>query len=145
MANLNLFLTKEKQVIKNIKGINIKFIYPTIADEIQIETEKTLLTRGQYPSLSFSISQTQMDAFQLTEALSTLKVVAFFVDKEYQEISWDKLYDEEGKDFLFEVYDEYLKWRNSFRKKDNGTDKEPQKAEEGNDGELSSSSLSKEI
>ena len=116
------FLTTPREIVKNIEGINIKFHYPRITDEINIEAEKALLTRGQYPTLSMGFVASQKDAVVSAEEIATLKNVAQFIDEDMKDKYWDDLVDNEGKEFLDEVYDEYIKWRDSFRRKDKESD-----------------------
>ena len=63
--------------------------------------------------------ESQRVALENAERISTLKYVATFVDeKNMEKVFWDDLVDEEGKEFLDAVYNEYISWRDSFRIKD---------------------------
>jgi len=109
-----MFLDNIRETVKEIGGFLIKFRYPTLIDEVLIESKKTTLTRGQYVPMSMSFSPTQLEAVELVDMLSTLSIIATF---EKQEYSWDNFCDEDGKDFVKKCYNYFLEWRSSFRKR----------------------------
>ena len=123
-----MFITK-KDVIQQIEGYNVKFRYPTISDKILIESKKHTLTRGQYSSMSIGVLSDQRKIMDLVDAVSTLSIIASFVDEKDQDLFWEGFDDEEGSDFVLKVYEKFLEWRESFRKTDVGNKEEPQKSE----------------
>lgn len=106
-----MFLGKKEKIV-NIKDIVITYRYPTITDEISIESKKALLTRGQYTILSISLDPIQRKATELTDAIATLSICAIFENKKYY---WEGFTDEDGKDFILEVYKDFNLWRLQFR------------------------------
>lgn len=112
-----MFLEKNRDVVKEIEGFRIKFRYPTITDEINIEAKKNIYTRGQYAPMTLSTMVNAQKALDYVDAISTLSIVARFEDEDKKSLNWDSLVDDEGKEFLMAVYNEFLEWRNSFRKK----------------------------
>lgn len=119
-----MFNSQKRETVITVKGVELKLRFPTISDEILIESKKHTLTRSQYASMSLGLLQTQVETLNLTDAIATLSTVADFVDeKKYGDVSFSELYEEEDKAFILEAYTQYLEWRNSFRKKPDG-DKE---------------------
>ena len=85
-----MFITK-KDVIQQIEGYNVKFRYPTISDKILIESKKHTLTRGQYSSMSIGVLSDQRKIMDLVDAVSTLSIIASFVDEKDQDLFWEGL------------------------------------------------------
>lgn len=127
-----MFLNERKEIVKVIDGIEIKFRYPSLADEIQIESKKHLLTRGQYSSMSIGILDSQILILTLVNAIATLSVCASFIgEKEKEEYFWEGFADDDGKEFVLKVYDEFIKWRQSFRRRSEKNNEKQQ--EDGGD------------
>ena len=119
-----MFLNEKREIVKEIDGIQIKFRYPSITDEIQIEARKHTLTRGQYSSMAIGILLSQQKIMDLLEAVSVLTVVASFIgEKEKETYFWEGFVDDDGKDFVLKVHEEFKKWRLSFRKNVDGNKK----------------------
>lgn len=116
-----MFLNKERKITETINGIEVEFRYPTIQDEIQIEARKQVITRGQYMSMGISPLASSQNALDLTDALSTLTIIARFPNN--PDYNWEFLSDEEGTEFALKCFEYFKKWRLSFRKGNGETDK----------------------
>ena len=110
---MNLFLTSNRKEIINVDGINIEFRYPTLADEIQIESKKILITRGQYATIALTSTMIDSPVMEMVDAIATLSIVSSFPDN--PENLWENIIDSDGKEFLEKVYKSFKEWRLSFR------------------------------
>jgi hypothetical protein len=108
----------EKSFMTSIEGVALKFRYPTIGDNIAMQAQLTLITRGQYAMLAASFDETQREAAQIALMTATLQVCVSFQDTEKKDWSWLQLNDDnETYTFVTKVYGEFVKWRDSFRGK----------------------------
>jgi hypothetical protein len=140
--NFSTYFEKTLQI--NIDGVMLKFRYPTIADNIAIQSRLTLLTRGQYAALAASFVEEQRETAQLAYMSSVLGVLVSFTDKNMRERSWESLSDEEESVvFMTKVYDEFLKWRDSFRRA--GTEKDRPASESASEQSNSSTGVPEEV
>lgn len=114
-----------KTETKEIQGIEFQFRYPTIADNIKINSKKNQLTRGQY----FAMSIANIDTTTITDKIAVLNQCVVCVDKRYPNFLWENL-EEDFLSLAEETYEKYLEWKSFFRENKAGastkqeTDKE---------------------
>lgn len=107
----------EKTTTVTIKGYTLKFRYPNFADRIAIEARINITTRGQYAALSLSLAELQRETADFAVMLATLSICTTFVGKEQQDWVWENMNgdDPDVQALVREAYQEFEKWRDSFR------------------------------
>jgi len=97
-----------------IEGEKVEFHYPTIGDEIVIQSNISSLTRGHYAILKSSLSEETRQAAESAEMLATLEVCVTLPQQ--PDFSWRSIGGEEAKEFMILVYEAFIEWRSTFRK-----------------------------
>ena len=96
------------------KGYTIKSRMPKIGDKIAIESRRSILSRGQYNSLAISIIDSQVNALNLLDAVTTLQVCCE-LPKDFPNRENLADADETQEQDILDLYLNYIKWQKFFR------------------------------
>lgn len=113
---------KNREVQFVVKGNSYKLTFPTIGQYFDIESQKSLLSRGQYGNMLDSSTIIAYDAIELINIVSLLKVLC---PQFIKDLKIDRIEDIDVIDFR-EVRDTYRKqvkpwydnWYNLYTEKD---------------------------
>jgi len=123
----------EKTKAITVGGLLFEVKVPTVQDEIDIEQNIHIIGKGRHSEYVKSEDRrTKFMAYAVT-ALSTLSVVVIKcppADKWPHGKNFGAITEDKDKNTMYDLFDEFEKWRLSFRPKDQKSSKDPPKKDE---------------